>query len=139
MITPTIGRQVWFRPGLPLTHDFHVIHPEQALAATVVYAFSDRLVNLDVIDHLGKHHFLSEAVLLQDDDEPPVIGTDTGNYAEWMPYQKATAGISPMPVIDFSQADEQMKDLMKFVSEETESAMSIPEPILTTTKKKAAK
>ncbi len=102
MITPIIGRQVWFRPGLPLTHDFHVIDPSQALAATVIYAHGDRLVNLQVIDHIGKHHFVRDVLLLQDDEYP---GPD-GDYAEWMPYQKATAGIAPVLVMDVAQIDD---------------------------------
>jgi len=94
LIIPTIGRQVWFRPGLPLTHDFHVIDNEQALAATVIYVHDDTHINLEVIDHIGKHHFVRDVVLLQDDGLVP------GDYAEWMPYQKSVAAI---PVLDVAQ------------------------------------
>lgn len=95
MITPTIGRQVWFRPCFPQTHDFHVLDIGQAFAATVIYVHDDHCVNLKVIDHIGIVHTVPDVYLLQDEDTVQ----PQGNYAEWMPYQKAPRANAPTPFI----------------------------------------
>lgn len=95
MITPSNGRQVWFFPNgcfLP-----HLAHLDQPLAATVVHVWSDRSINLQVLDMDGKAHAMKSVQLLQDDDAAPSHGIV---YADWMPYQKAQAGAAPAPLVD---------------------------------------
>lgn len=91
MITPTIGRQVWYQHGGSHLGDMTMMYPgadapTQPMAATVIYVWGDRMVNLDVIDHAGKHYAKTSVPLLQDDDTPP-----DQPYAQWMPYQKGQA------------------------------------------------
>lgn len=97
IITPTVGRKVWFRLNgvdklekprsdaeTALVWAFpSVVDPTQPLDATVVYAWNDRMVNLHVLDHYG-HPFIATLVpLMQEGDTPP----QSGFYAEWVPYQ----------------------------------------------------
>jgi hypothetical protein len=58
----------------------------QPMAATVVYVWNDRLVNLQVLDHAGSAHSPTSVPLLQDEDARP-----DGYFCEWMPYQKGQA------------------------------------------------
>ena len=82
VITPTIGRVVWFRPhktdGLPTESDGRC-------AALVVKVWHDRLVNLAVFDANGNHHNRTSVPLVQEGDVPHADGF----YAEWMPCQKS--------------------------------------------------
>lgn len=78
MITPTIGRVVWYRPA---SHD-----GDQPLCALVTYVHSDTMVNLAVFDPNGNPFAATSVPLRQDDDPAPA-----GSYAEWMPYQKGQA------------------------------------------------
>jgi hypothetical protein len=91
LITPTVGRVVWFRPkntefrgdnGNCLCHDG--IAP---LAALVAYVHSDTVVNLSVIDHAGRQFPVTSVTLVQDGDPTENLAF----YAEWMPYQKGQA------------------------------------------------
>lgn len=84
MITPTIGRIVWFTP--PWNRDERR-DTDQPLAAIVVYVYSDREVNLVVFGQDGYTEPRIGVSLLQDDDGIP---TDTC-YAQWMPYQIGAA------------------------------------------------
>jgi len=84
MITPTVGRVLWFHPGL---HDKISRNPDQPLAAHVAYVWSDTVVNLMVIDHDGSTHQRTSVRLLQD-GEPTLVGEEC---CEWMPYQKSVA------------------------------------------------
>lgn len=89
MITPTVGRKVWFRPngGTPVTKvPLFAYNDEQPMDATIVYVHSDRMVNLCVIDHMGYSHAVPSVTLRQGDDEK-----FTGMYCEWMPFQKGQA------------------------------------------------
>lgn len=87
MITPTIGRMVWFWPVASDTQSNFVVHDRnQALSAQVVYVWNDRLVNLVVHDHAGNAHKFTSVPLRQPDDERP-----QGFYCEWMPFQQAQA------------------------------------------------
>jgi hypothetical protein len=91
VISPTIGRRVWFWPNgctaIGSCSNFVVIDKAQAFDAGVVYVWNDRMVNLDVADHYGKHFPASSVPLLQDDDPVPEFGF----YATWMPYQQQAA------------------------------------------------
>lgn len=91
LITPTIGRVVWYWPS---QHEIDaksitVIDQAQPLAATVAHVWDDRMVNLSVVDHAGAQFRRTSVKLLQEDDERP--HTSEGPFAEWMPYQKNAA------------------------------------------------
>lgn len=83
MIKPSIGRVVLFHPA-PTDP---IAFSDQPLAAHVAYVWSERLVNLLVIDSNGGTHARTSVTLLQD-DETAAVGQ---SYAEWMPYQKGQA------------------------------------------------
>lgn len=88
MIQPTVGRVVWFRPAendYRVTADVPIAN--EPLAAIVAKVHGDRLVNLCVIDQLGRSHARQNVPLLQDDDAKP----DEGCFCCWMPYQKQKA------------------------------------------------
>lgn len=79
MITPTVGRVVWFTPYLAERFNDH-----QPWAAMVTRVWSDRCVNLGGFDPNGNPFARTSVTLLQEGDPIP-----TGNamYAQWMPYQ----------------------------------------------------
>lgn len=95
VITPTIGRKVWYWPSDYDKHlhlDYHpgFLHtaieaadPKQACDATVVYVHGDRCVNLSITDHNGNVHKRTSVTFAQPGDAVP----QGGGYAEWMPYQ----------------------------------------------------
>lgn len=84
MISPTIGRVVWFHPS---TSDALMGGSNQPLAALVTYVHGDRCVNLAAFDVNGCLYSRCSVLLLQDDDVAP----ENGYYAEWMPFQKGQA------------------------------------------------
>ncbi|MCA8326113.1 DUF2829 domain-containing protein [Burkholderia cepacia] len=88
MIEPTVGRVVHFRPGKQAANLRIQCDKTQPLAAIVTYVHGPRMVNLAVLDALGRHHALTSVKLLQDDDK----GSDDEPFAEWMPFQKGQAG-----------------------------------------------
>lgn len=90
MITPTIGRRVWFRPSAALIESSGMTVHDKAvpLDAGIVYVWNDRLVNLDVTDHAGVHLAITSVPLIHG-DEP--VGPMPFFYAEWMPYQNGQA------------------------------------------------
>lgn len=102
IISPTIGRKVWYWPskydkhiGLEYaasnSHTVIEAHDHtQACDATVVYVHGDRMVNLLVVDHNGNMHKRTSVQFVQPDDEKPTAG----GYAEWMPYQIGQAKAS---------------------------------------------
>jgi len=85
VISPTVGRVVWFRQMTP------GVFPgsDGVCAALVAKVWHDRLVNLCVIDENGNTHSRTSVVLVQEGDEAP-----THQHCAWMPYQlsKAKAG-----------------------------------------------
>jgi hypothetical protein len=86
VIIPTIGRRVWFwSAGLRRT-DVTCHDPKVPMDAGIVYVWNDRMVNLDVTDHAGKHHAFTSVELWQGDCDRP-----SGSYCEWMPFQKGQA------------------------------------------------
>ncbi|MGN8190294.1 DUF2829 domain-containing protein [Burkholderia sp. 22088] len=87
MIEPTVGRIVHFRPGKSAAGLRIQCDPKQPLAAIVTYVHGPRMVNLAVLDALGRHHALTSVRLLQGDDK----GSDDEPFAEWMPFQKGQA------------------------------------------------
>lgn len=90
IITPTIGRRVWFRPSAEIIESSGMtVHDKSVpLDAGIVYVWNDRLVNLDVTDHAGAHLAITSVPLIHG-DEP--AGPMPFFYAEWMPYQNGQA------------------------------------------------
>lgn len=89
VITPSVGRKVWYRPSA-----FDKSGPgamnvsgDQPLDATVIAVWGDRMVNLLVVDIAGKAIPKLSVTLVQDGDVPQ----DGGGYAQWMPYQVGQA------------------------------------------------
>jgi hypothetical protein len=75
IITPTVGRVVWYRePGTD--------QGEQPFVALVTYVWNDRLVNVAAFDHCGALKCPTSVQLLQEGDDRP-----TTPFCEWMPYQ----------------------------------------------------
>lgn len=98
VITPTVGRKVWYWPfDSEKAGTFGMKQygtPPQPLDATVLCVWGDRMVNLLVIDHEGNTFKRTSVNLLQGDDVPPVhpdTGKSYGGYAQWMPYQQGQA------------------------------------------------
>ena len=87
MISPTVGRVVWYHPASG-DLGIAVIDRAQPCAAIVAFVWHDRMVNLTVSDHYGLALCRSSIVLLQDGDIPPPAGM---SYCEWMPFQKGQA------------------------------------------------
>jgi hypothetical protein len=79
MITPTIGRIVWFWNSPELRG----AQPEAAIVAKV---WSDTMVNLGVFRDNGNCTGFTSVTLWQGEGEPPASA-----YCEWMPYQKGQA------------------------------------------------
>lgn len=92
LIKPTVGRKVWFRPNRPkdspLIIDNRVVQQFTAepLDATVLCTWTDRCVNLLVVDHAGAVHAPRSVTMRQEGDPEP-----GGHYCEWMPYQAGQA------------------------------------------------
>lgn len=88
IITPTVGRQVWFWPSEEQVAEMQPAYDRtQPMAATVTFVWDDRRVNLAVLDQNAKPYSIIGMTLLQDGDS---VATGE-SYAEWMPYQKAQA------------------------------------------------
>lgn len=88
MIKPTIGRVVWFHPGLAFAEANNIAFgdPEQPLAATIAFVINDQMVNLSAVDQNGKQFNVTSVPLMQDDTDFKI-----SYYCEWMPYQKEQA------------------------------------------------
>jgi hypothetical protein len=85
MITPTIGRKVWYRPN-PLDSVARN-SLTQPMDATIVYVWHDRCVNLVVHDHAGNTHLRPSTLLMQGDESYDPVQS----YCEWMPFQQGQA------------------------------------------------
>ena len=94
MITPTVGRVVWFYPDVGM---------DQPHAAIITYVWSDTCVNLVAFNAGGSSFGITSVPLIQDDNPRP-----DSFYAEWMPYQKGQtakteqleAGVANKPDIE---------------------------------------
>ncbi len=91
VIKPTVGRKVWYWPStydktgpVPMTQQ-----TGQPLDATVIAVHSDRMVNVLVVDVMGRQFPVLSCDLLQPGD--PVRASESGQvigrYVEWMPFQ----------------------------------------------------
>lgn len=90
VIAPSVGRKLHFYPnGAQFHSNPYVIDAAVPMDADVVYVWGDRMVNLNVRDHIGQVHAFTSVVLRQPDDEAP-----HGAYAEWMPFQADQARAS---------------------------------------------
>ena len=134
LIPPTPGRVVWYYPS---QHEIDakqiaIYDQGQPLAATVAYVFSDRLVNLSVVDQAGAQFRRTSVKLLQEDD--PVPHTSEGPYAEWMPFQKAQhetaaeadASQTPVVVVDPAAPGADQTVQVTAISTETKSEGDAP-------------
>jgi hypothetical protein len=81
MITPTVGRVVWYRPQRGYTGSED---PACRYAAHVAKVNPDGSVNLMVIDPWGQALGRVNVILAQDREPQP-------GEAEWMPFQKGQA------------------------------------------------
>jgi hypothetical protein len=82
MITPTIGRMVWYWP-----HGREVPEGTQPFSAQIAYVHSVDVINIGYLDANGESHNAMGVRLLQE-GEAPFARTA---YCEWMPYQKGQA------------------------------------------------
>lgn len=87
MITPSIGRKVWFTPAK--NYDGRTDR-QQPYDATIVYVWDNRKVNLRVTDHHGHSEGVESVTLIQEGDLLP----EDGRYCCWMPFQKGQAAIT---------------------------------------------
>lgn len=103
IITPTVGRRVWYWPSahervyasVMVNADLvngltrmGVLDSAQPFDAGIVFVHNHRCVNLSVTDHEGRVHARTSVPLLQDGDSLPPTGAA---YAQWMPYQVGQA------------------------------------------------
>lgn len=102
VITPTVGRKVWYRPSAwdctgpgAMQTAGDPIHAtgKQPLDATIIAVWSDRMVNVLVTDIMGKQFPVLSCQLLQPGENHAVDGDGNpiGRYCEWMPYQVGQA------------------------------------------------
>lgn len=82
MIKPSIGCKIWFWTHEP-PGGYENNQPEDA---TVVYVFSDSMVNLRVTDRSGNSRAETSVFLWQGEGEQP-----TTRHAQWMPFQVGQA------------------------------------------------
>lgn len=83
MIKPTVGRVVLYVPLVSRCDEVYSIVEGREHAAQIAFVYSDRMVNIGVIDANGKHFSKTSVPLVQPGDPTPV-NTD---YCKWMDYQ----------------------------------------------------
>ena len=94
MISPSIGRVVWFHPSKSEDQPLR----DQPYAALVTYVWSDTMVNLAVFDQSGVPFSATSVWLLQ--DEEARISKELATLAEWMPFQNGQAAKQESQVPD---------------------------------------
>lgn len=90
MITPTVGRVVWYYPA-GRSKD------EQPCAATIAYVHDDNLINIGYWPSEGPPAWDKNVLLVQ--DENSYGNPDGGGWCCWMPYQKNVAAGKVDPVL----------------------------------------
>lgn len=90
IITPTVGRRVYYWPNEEDQARFGVFDAQQPCDAGILYVWGDREVNLEVTGPSGVKHAVQNVHLLQGDDEAP----EGKSFAAWMPYQRSQAAAS---------------------------------------------
>lgn len=96
VIRPTTGRKVWFwRSGADRAEferlggfNAETIPGVQPEDAAVTYVWSDRMVNLNVKDHVGIVRGETSVQLCQPEDP---WNETTGAHCQWMPFQVSAA------------------------------------------------
>lgn len=95
MITPTVGRKVWYRPSKNDLIGLGAMSTalNQPLDATILAVWGDRCINVQVLDIVGKAFTKTSVTLIQEGDATPkdADGNAVGGYVEWMPYQTTQA------------------------------------------------
>lgn len=95
VITPTVGRKVWYWPSasdktgpVPMTQQ-----TGQPLDATVIAVHGDYMVNVLVTDVMGRQFPVLSCEMVQPGGTPrtDANGQVMGRYVEWMPYQQTQA------------------------------------------------
>lgn len=81
VISPTVGRVVWYRPS-DEDHKHLAVNGDQPLVALVTTVWTDRMVNIAGFDANGVSFARTSVTLVQQGDIPPPY-----QYVEWMPYQ----------------------------------------------------
>ncbi len=94
MITPTVGRIVWFYPGPGARSRMNVLG-NQPMRADIIYVIDDHTVNLSVTDHSGVEYPFDKVPLVQEGETPP----ERRSYCEWMPCQLAVAKGKILPAV----------------------------------------
>lgn len=89
MIKPTPGRVVHYMPGAYEGDDFCKPYAGEPCAAFIARVWSDRMVNLAVLDANGTAHVRTSVKLLQDDGD--ALDFEGQPHARWMDYQKGQA------------------------------------------------
>lgn len=82
MISPTVGRVVWYYPDGKSQLDAG----RQPCAALVAYVHDDRCINIGYVDSNGVSGNVTSVQLVQDGDTVPEYG-----FCAWMPYQLGQA------------------------------------------------
>jgi hypothetical protein len=90
MITPTIGRVIWFVDPIVQASEEN----PQPWPAFICYVHDDRTVNVAGFMANGEIFRATKVQLLQDDD----VAQDGYYYAMWMPYQVSAAAKNAAPV-----------------------------------------
>jgi hypothetical protein len=82
MIKPTIAQVVWLYGARGVNLDLR-----KPFAVDIAFVWSDRMLNVGYLDHLGQSRSLTSVVLLQDDDLKP----EGQPFCTWMPFQVGQA------------------------------------------------
>lgn len=83
MITPTVGRVVWFWPGKT---DNDIVFHGQPLDAHITYVYNDFCVNIAGFDADGNPYKRTSVQLHQAEEDRPEC-----YFCEWMTYQMGQA------------------------------------------------
>lgn len=87
VISPTVGRKVWYRPNAADIAAGMQVAGEQPLDATIIAVWSDRCINALITDVVGQQFTRRSWPLKQDGDAI----AEGESFLEWMPYQAAQA------------------------------------------------
>lgn len=97
-IHPTVGRVVWFYPGLfAATLGMIIWDPQAPCKADVAFVHDNGRVNLSITDQAGRAGFAVQDVLLVQDGDLTPDQTKPGAdvcYCTWMPFQLRQARLA---------------------------------------------
>jgi hypothetical protein len=92
-IKPTVGRKLYFYPNGDKT--VNSLDDSQPIDATIIFVWSEAIVSLHIVDHLGGMQMRPSVHLIQDNDPIPAPGG--GGYAKWIPFQVGQAKAQEAP------------------------------------------